>query len=99
MFIEYDITEEDVTYKALINVNHIVCLTVENISLHEQEFIIHCTNDTVRFYDKPNDLYEAFKRALCGESVIIEGIGYVRPLNAKTPSMGPITHMTWRNFP
>ena len=97
MFIEYEIEEEGEIYCSIVNVDHLIV-----IEGTEDEVVVFMTSDTVRFYlVEPKNLllYDAFKRALCGESVIIEGIGYVRPLNAKTPSMGPITHMTWRNFP
>ena len=100
MFIEYEIKEENETYSSIMNVDHIVVIEISDIQL-----IIWMSLDTVRF--SLNDdgnfiLYDAFKRALCGESVIIDGIGYVRPLmpsrQPKEPSMLPITSMNWRNY-
>jgi hypothetical protein len=101
MFIEYEIKENDELCTSVINVRHIVVLEAT-----ENELVIFMSTNTIRFFlDERSNwlLYDAFKRALCGESVTIEGIGYVRPLkpaeNHTQPSIAPIKSMTWRNYP
>lgn len=100
MFIEYEIKEEDEIYCSIVNIDHLVV-----IEGTEHEVIIMMTSDNVRFSlgeHKNWLLYDAFKRALCGESVTIEGIGYVRPLKPVDapikPSLDPIKAITWRDY-
>ncbi len=99
MFIEYEIKEYDETYSSILNTEHVV-----GIEVAETEVVIWLSSETIRFAldDDANFLlFDAFKRALCGESVTIEGIGYVRPLKPTippiTPSLDPIKAITWRD--
>lgn len=103
MFIEFEIKEEDRIYRGLFNIHHIISLQIEDSC---EVLIISLTDDTIRFFDGEGFclvLLNAFKRALRGESIILDGIGYIRPLKPMEGYTGPnnttTKPMTWRNFP
>ncbi len=100
MFIEYEIKKKDEVYSSILNTDHIVI-----IEASDEEFFIRISSGDVRFFlgqDGNWSIYDAFKRALCGESVTIEGIGYVRPLKPIEipikPSIDPVKAITWRDY-
>jgi hypothetical protein len=105
MFIEFEIKENPngSAIRSIININNI--LYIDNTS-DEGILSINVVNDCIRFVLKEenvNLVYYAFKRALSGDSVTIDDIGYIRPLNHQHPSktnpMWPVTAISWRDVP
>lgn len=95
MFIEYEIKEGIINYKGIININNICVIKEENDHLY-----IFYGQDMIVFNIQPTTLYNAFRRSLLGESIQMNGIGFVRPLEPpKTPSLAPVKTMTWRDVP
>ncbi len=91
MFIEYEIKEEEEILSAIINVDNLCLIDRQNNILE-----MYCTHETFRFYESVDILYDAFRRALCGESITLEGKGFIRPLQSTKNPMWPITSINWR---
>ncbi len=95
MFIEYEIREDIETHIGIINCD---CLTA--IEIKSDVFCATLFNENLVVRIQPKTVYNAFRRALLGESVQMNGIGFVRPLEPlKTPSLAPVKTITWRDVP
>lgn len=95
MFIEYEIKEKDNIWVGIINCDHLC-----NIVYRNYDVVVEVSDGSLSFKHNKELVYEAFKRAICGESVVIDEIGFVRPLKPHPSSsnpMWPVTSINWRD--